>query len=124
MKISATRQLIRWLVLGAFLVVALFYLKDSIYIAWPSGGVPTPPASGWPRPAIEQFCFAAAALCFGIGLFKGIRTFPAATGGSAAFIVLGALLAISPAIGRFVSKTHCHDRGGSWNRQTLQCSDE
>ena len=124
MKISVFRQLIRWLVLGAFLVVAMFYLKDAIYSAWPSGGAPTPPAPAWSRLAIEQLCFSAAALCFGIGVFKGIRTFPTATGGSAAFIVLGGLLAISPAIGRFVLNNQCHDRGGSWNRQTLQCSDE
>jgi len=65
-----------------------------------------------------------AALSFGVGLFKGIRTFPAATKGSAAFIVLGAILAMSPYVGRFLLVDNCLDRGGSWNRETIQCSDE
>ena len=71
-----------------------------------------------------DLCFAAAALLFGIGLFKGIRTFPAATKASAAFILLGAILSISPYVGRFVLIDKCLDRGGSWNHRTIQCSDE
>jgi hypothetical protein len=123
-KLSVSRQLARWLVLGSFIIVALLYLNSSIYSAWVSGGPPNPYPLGWSRRAIGHLCFALAALCFGIGLFKGIRTFPQSTNGSSAFIVLGAILAISPYIGRFVLMDKCLDRGGSWNRGTIQCSDE
>jgi len=123
-KISISRQFVRWLVLGAFIVFALFYLNSSIYSAWVSGGPPNPYPLGWSRRALGQLGLSLAALCFGLGLFKGIRTFPGSTNGSAAFIVLGAILAISPYIGRFVLMDKCLDRGGSWNRVTIQCSDE
>ena len=123
-KISASRQFVRWLVLGAFIVLALLYLNSSIYSAWVSGGPPNPYPLGWSRRALGHLGFSLAALCFGIGLFKGIRVFPRATNGSAAFIVLGAVLAISPYIGRFVLMDKCLDRGESWNRETIQCSDE
>ena len=121
---SVLRQLIRWLVLIAFIMVALLYLKSSIYSAWMSGGPPNPYPLGWSRRAIGHLCFALSALFFGVGLFKGVNTFPRATNGSAVFIVLGALLAISPHIGRFVLIDKCLDRGGSWNRETIQCTDE
>ena len=123
-KLSATRQVLRWLVLSVFIILALLYLNSSIYSVWVSGGPPTPYPVGWSRRAVGQLCFAFSALSFGIGLFKGIRTFPGSTKGSAAFIVLGALLALSPYIGRFVLIDKCLDRGGSWNRETIQCSDE
>ena len=121
---SVFRRLLTWLVLIAFIMVALHYLYSSIYSTWVSGGPPNPYFPGWARRAIGQLCFALAALSFGLGLFKGIQTFPRATNGSAAFIVLGALLALAPYIGRFVLIDGCLDRGGSWNRETLQCSDE
>jgi Ni/Fe-hydrogenase subunit HybB-like protein len=123
-KLSVSRQLVRWLVLSTFIVLALLYLNSSIYSAWISGGPPNSYPLGWSRRAIGHFCFALAALCFGIGLFNGIRTFPRSTKGSAAFIVLGAILVISPYIGRFILMDKCLDRGGSWNRETIQCSDE
>ena len=121
---SVFRRLIKWLVLIVFIIVALLYLNSSIYSAWVSGGPPNPYPLGWSRRAIGHLCFALAALSFGLGLFNGIQTFPRATKGSAAFIVLGALLALSPYTGRFVLIDSCQDRGGSWNRETLQCSDE
>ena len=121
---SLFRRLIKWLVLIAFIIVALFYLKSSIYSAWVSGGPPNPYPLGWSRRAIGHLCFALASLSFGLGLFKGIQTFPRATNRTAAFIVLGALLALSPYIGRFVLIDNCFDRGGKWNRETIQCSDE
>jgi hypothetical protein len=121
---SVFRKTIRWLVLIAFIIVALLFLKSSIYSAWVSGGPPNPYPLGWSRRAIGHLCFALAALFFGLGLFKGIHTFPRSTRGSAVFIVLGALLVISPYIGRFVSIDKCLDRGGSWNHETIQCSDE
>jgi len=120
----AIRRLIKWLVLAAFILVALLYLNSSIYSAWVSGGPPNPYPPGWSRRAIGQLCFALSALSFGLGLFKGIQTFPRATNGSAALIVLGALLALGPHLGRFVLFDSCLDRGGSWNRETIQCSDE
>jgi hypothetical protein len=123
-KTSIFRQLIKWLVLIAFIIVALLYLGSDIYSAWVSGGPPNPYPLGWFRRATGHLCFAFAALSFGLGLFKGIQTFPRATAGSAAFIVLAALLALSPYIGRFELIDNCLDRGGSWNRETLQCSDE
>ena len=123
-KISVSRQFVRWLVLGAFIVLALLYLNSSIYSAWVSGGPPNPYPLSWTRRALGHLGFSLAALCFGIGLFKGARTFPRATKGSAAFIVLGAILAISPYIGRFVLMDKCLDRGEIWNRGTIQCSDE
>ena len=92
--------------------------------AWVSGGPPNPYPLGWSRRAIGHLCFALASLSFGLGLFKGIQVFPRATNGAAAFIVLGALLALGPYIGRFVLIDNCLDRGGSWNGGTLQCSDE
>ena len=113
-----------WLVLITLIIVALLYLNSSIYIAWGAGESQNPYPPGWFRRAIGHFCFALAALSFGLGLFKGIQTFPKATNGSAAFIVLGALLTLSPHIGRFALIDSCLDRGGSWNRETLQCSDE
>ena len=79
---------------------------------------------GWSRRAIGHLCFALAALILGLGLFKGITTFPGATNKSAVLIVLGALLAISPYIGHLFLMDSCLDRGGSWNRGTIQCSDE
>ena len=121
---SVFRRLIKWLVLIVFIIVALLYLNSSIYSAWVSGGLPNPYPPGWSRRAIGHICFALAALSFGLGVFKGIQTFPRATKGSASFIVLGALLTLSPYIGRFVLIDSCLDRGGSWNRETLQCSDE
>lgn len=128
MKVTAQssifRQLTRWLVLTAFIIVALLYLNSAIYSAWVSGGPPNPNPIGWSRRAIGHLCFALAAVSFGLGLFKGIQTFPGATKGSAAFIVLGALLIIGPYIGRLELSDSCMDRGGSWNRGTLQCSDE
>ncbi len=121
---SVFLRLIRWLVLLAFIIVAFLYLYSSIYSAWVSGGPPNLYPLGWYRRATGHLCFALAALFFGVGLFKGINTFPRATNGSAAFIVLGALLVISPYIGRFVLIDKCLDRGGSWNSETIQCSDE
>ena len=121
---SVFRRLAKWLALIAFIIVALLYLNSAIYSAWVSGGPPNPYPLGWSRRAAGQLCFALAALSFGVGLFNGIQTFPRATKGSAAFIVLGALLALGPYIGRFVLIDSCLDRGGSWNRETLQCSDE
>jgi len=120
---SVLRRLIKWLVLIAFSVVALHYLKSAIYGAWVSGW-PDPHPPGLSRRAIGQLCFSLASLSFGLGLFKGIQTFPAATAGSAALIVLGALLALGPYTGRFVLIDSCLDRGESWNRETRQCSDE
>ena len=116
--------MIKWLVLIAFIVVALLYLNGAIYSAWVSGGPPNPYPTGWSRRATGQLCFALAAVSFGLGLFKGIHTFPGATKKSAALIVLGALLALAPYIGRFALIDGCLDRGGSWNREALQCSDE
>ena len=121
---SVFRCLIKWLVLIAFIIVALLYLNGSIYSAWVSGGPPNPYPLGWSRRAVEHLCFALASLSFGLGLFKGIQVFPRATNGAAAFIVLGALLVLGPYIGRFVLIDNCLDRGGSWNGGTLQCSDE
>jgi hypothetical protein len=121
---SVFRRLIKWLVLIVFIIVALLYLNSSIYSAWVSGGPPNPYPLGWFRRAIGHLCFALAAFSFGLGVFKGIQTFPRATAGSAAFIVLGALLALGPYIGRFELIDSCLDRGGSWNREILQCSDE
>lgn len=123
-KISVSRQIVRWLVLGAFILLALLYLNSSIYSAWVSVGPPNPYPLGWLRRALGYLGFSLAALCFGIGMFKGIGTFPKATRGSAAFIMLGAILAMSPYAGRFVLEDKCLDRGGSWNRETIQCSDE
>ena len=123
-KPSLPRQLTSWLALVACIVLALLYLNSSIYSAWVSGGPPNPYPLGWSRRALGQLGFALAAVCFGIGLFKGIRAFPRLTPGAVAFVALGALLASSPYIGRFVLTDACLDRGGSWNRDTLQCSDE
>lgn len=121
---SLSRRVIKWLVLIAFIMVALHYLNSAIYSALVSGGPPAPFALGWSRVAIGHLCYALAALAFGMGLFKGIQTFPGATTGSAAFIVLGALLALGPYVGRSVLIDGCLERGGSWNREALQCSDE
>ena len=120
---SVLRCLIQWLVLLAFLVVASLYLYAAASSVLMSDGPAGPYPRGWFR-AAGQLCFAFASLSFGVGLFRGIGTFPRATGGSAAMIVLGALLALGPYIGRFVLIDNCLDRGGSWNRVTLRCSDE
>ena len=121
---SVFRSLIKWLVLIAFIMLALLYLKGAIYSVWVPGGPQGPYPQGWFRMAAGQLCFAFASLSSGFGLFKGIQTFPRATGGSAALIVLAALLALGPYIGRFVLIDNCLDRGGSWNRATYLCSDE
>jgi hypothetical protein len=118
------RRLLGWLVLTAFIIVALLYLNSAVYSAWVSAGQPDPYQAGWYRRASGYLCNALAALSFGLGLFNGIRTFPRATAGSAAFIVLGAMLVLAPYIGRFVLIDNCLDRGESWNRETLQCSDD
>ena len=123
-KSSVLRPLIKWSVLIVFIIVALLSLYSAIYSAWMSGGTPNPYTLGWSRQATGHLCFALAALSFGLGVFKGIQTFPRATQGAAIFIVLGALLALGPYIGRFVLIDSCLDRGESWNRGTLQCSDE
>jgi hypothetical protein len=120
---SVLRRVIKWLVLIAFIVVALHYLKSAIYGVWLSGW-PDPQPPGLSRRVIGQLCFALASLSFGLGLFKGVQTFPAATAGSAALIVLGAVLALGPYIERFVLIDRCLDGGGSWNRVTRQCFDE
>jgi hypothetical protein len=117
------RRLLKWLVLLAFLLLALVYLFGAIQSIRVSGWPPGPHLTGWYL-AAGQLCFAFASLSFGLGLFKGIQTFPGATGGSAALIVVGALLSLGPYIGRFVLIDNCLDRGGSWNRVTLQCSEE
>jgi hypothetical protein len=123
-KLSVSRQLIRWVVLGVFIILSLLFLNSSIYSAWVSGGPPNPYPLGWARRALGHLGYSLAALCFGIGLFRGIRTFPRSTKGSAAFIVLGGVLAISPYIGHFILIDKCLDRGGSWDGETFQCSDE
>jgi hypothetical protein len=123
-KISVFRQIIRWAVLCAFIVLALLHLNSSIYSAWMSVGPPNPNSLGWSRRALGHLGFSLAALCFGVGLFKGIRTFPLATKGAAVFIVLAAILALGPYIGRFVLMDKCLDHGQSWNGETLQCTDE
>ncbi len=120
---SAFRCLIKWLVLSAFIIVALLYLYGAIYSVWVSGAAVTYPR-GASRLAAGQLCFAIASLSFGLGLFNGVQTFPGATSRSAALIVLGALLALGPYIGRFLISDNCIGRGGSWNHVTLQCSDE
>lgn len=107
-----------------FIIVALLYLNSAIYSAWVSGGPPNPYPLGWSRRAIGLLCFAMASVSFGLGLFKGIQTFPRATKGTAAFIMLGALLVLGPYMGRFALIDKCQDRGASWNNKTLQCSDE
>ena len=124
MKESIYRQLARWLVLVAFIILAVFYLNSAINSAWISGESSDTHAPGLSRLATGHFCYALAALSFGLGIFKGIQTFPNATRGSAAFIVLAALLVLGPHVGRFALIDGCHDRGGNWNRATLQCSDE
>ena len=121
---SVFRRLLQWLVLVVFIIVALLYLQSSIYSAWVSGGPPILYPPGWSRRSIGDLCFAMAALSFGLGVFKGIQTFPRATNRAAVFIVLGALLALGPYIGRFATIDSCLDRGGSWNREILQCSDD
>ena len=121
---SVFRRLVKWLVLSVFILVALFYLYSAIHTAWIPGVSPGRYPQVWLRLAAGQVCFAFASLSFGLGLFKGIQTFPRATGGSAALIVLGALLALGPYIGRFVLINNCLEGGGSWNRVTLECSTE
>jgi hypothetical protein len=121
---SVIRRLLKWLVLVAFIAVALFYLNGAIYSARLSEGLQSPYPSGWLRQAAGQLCYAFASLSFGLGLFKGIQTFPRATSGSAALIVLAALLVLGPYAGRFILFDKCLDQGGSWNRETIQCSEE
>lgn len=118
------RRLLKWLVLLAFILLALFCLYSAVYSALGSGDAAGAYSPGMLRLAAGQLCFALASLSFGLGLFKGIQTFPGATSGSAALIVLAAMLALGPFIGRFVLVDACLDRGGSWNRVTLECSDE
>lgn len=121
---SVFRRVLQWLVLAVFLLVALHYLSGAIYSVWVSAGSPDPLPPGGYRQAAGQLCLAFASLSFGLGLFKGVQTFPGATGRSAALIVAGALLALGPYAVRFVLIDNCLERGGSWNRVTLQCSDE
>ena len=116
--------MLKWLVLLAFILLALFCLYSAVYSALGSGDAAGAAFPVNTRLAAGQLCFALASLSFGLGLFKGIQTFPAATSGSAALIVLAAMLALGPYIGRFVLVDACQDRGGSWNRGTLECSDE
>jgi len=123
-QISVLRRLVQWLVLLACLGVALLYLHSALHALGVSGGPSSPASPGGYLPVAEPLCLALAAISFGVGLFRGIRTFPVATGRSAAFIVLGALLALGPYIGRFVLIDACLDRGAGWNRATQQCSDE
>jgi hypothetical protein len=123
-EISPFRQLVRGLALSAFIFVALLHLKSSIHIAWLSGGPANPYPADWLRRTIEQFCFSLSYLCYGIGVFKGIRTFPAATREAAVILVLGAVLSLGPYIVRFNLIEKCHNRGGTWNRETMQCSDK
>jgi hypothetical protein len=121
---SAFRCLLKWLVLLAFILLAAHCLYSAVYSAWVSAGAAGQYHQGWVRWAAGQVCYALASFSFGLGLFRGIQTFPGATGGSAALIVLGALLALAPYVGGLVLIDGCLDRGGSWNRATLQCSDE
>ena len=118
------RRLLKWLVLLAFILLAMFCLSSALNSAWSPADAAGVYSPGMLRLAAGQLCSALASLSFGLGLFKGIQTFPAATSGSAALIVLAAMLALGPYIGRFVLVDACLDRGGSWNRVTLECSDE
>lgn len=121
---QAIRKIIRWLVLVVFVVLSLLYLNSAFYSAWVSGGPPNPYPIGWSRRALGHLCFALAALLIGIGLFKGIKTLPKFGKSSVAFVVIGALLAVAPYIGRFVLIDACLDRGEKWNYEAIQCSDE
>jgi len=123
-RLSRTRRLGRWLALAACIAVALLFLYGAIYSAWASGQESNAYALGWTRQAAAYACFALAALCSGIGLFRGIRTFPESTRGAAVFIVLAGVLALTPFIGRYLLIDSCLDRGGSWDREAIQCSDE
>lgn len=120
----AIKQVIRWLVLVAFVVLSLLYLNSALYSAWVSGGSPNPYPIGWSRRAIGHLCFALAALLIGIGLFKGIKTLPKLGKRAIAIAVVGVLLAVAPYIGRFVLIDACLDRGEKWNHEAIQCSDE
>ncbi|MEZ5540565.1 MAG: hypothetical protein R3F42_00825 [Pseudomonadota bacterium] len=121
---SVLRRLLRWGALLAFIIVALLFLNSAIHHAWAAVSPSNPYSLGLARRAIEHLCFGLAALSFGIGLFKGILTFPEATRESAAFIVLGAMLVLGSYTLQFVLVHQCHERAGGWNRATLQCSDE
>jgi len=121
---SAVRQIIRWCVLLAFVCLALLYLNSAVYSAWVSGGPPNPYPIGWSRRALGHFSFSAAALFIGIGLFRGILTFPKVGRGALMLLAMGLSLIAAPYIGRFVLSDRCLDQGGSWSNQTIQCSNE
>lgn len=122
--IPATKQMVRGLVLVAFVVLSLLYLNSALYSAWVSGGPPNPYPIGWSRRALGHFCFSLAALLIGIALFKGIKSLPKFNRSVIAIAVMGTLLAAIPYIGRFVLIDACLDRGEKWNHEAIQCSDE
>ena len=121
---SDVRQVIRWCVLLGFIYLAYLYLNSAAYSAWVSGGPPNPYPIGWSRRALGHLFFSAAALFLGIGLFRGILTFPKVGRGAIVLLALGLLLIAAPYIGRFVLTDRCLDQGGSWSNQTIQCSNE
>jgi hypothetical protein len=124
LKTSAVRQTIRWCVLLAFVCLALLYLNSAAYSAWVSGGPPNPYPIGWSRRALGHLFFSAAALFLGVGLFRGILTFPKVGRGAVVLLAIGLFLIAAPYIGRFVLTDRCLDQGGSWSNQTIQCSNE
>ena len=123
-NILAIKHVTRWLILVAFVILSLLYLNSAFYSAWVSGGPPNPYPIGWSRRALGHLCFALAALIIGIGLFKGIKTLPKFGKGAIVFVVIGALLALTPYLGRYLLIDACLDRGEKWNHEAIQCSDE
>lgn len=117
-------KVLRSCVLIAFVCLALLYLNNALYKLWLAGGPPTPHPIGWLRSAFGYFCFSAASMLLGMGLYRIIPRFKHPDRLGIALATTGLLLFATPFIARFVLVDICLDRGGSWNKLTIQCSDE
>jgi hypothetical protein len=115
------RSFSKWIVLLAFIALALLYLNSAIYSAWVSGGPPNPYPVGWSRRALGHLSFSLAATFLGASLFRGIGHFPFISRATLVLLTIGLGFVAAPYVGRFVLADSCLDQGGRWSNETFQC---
>jgi hypothetical protein len=124
---SAVRQVIRWCVLLGFVYLACWQLMSVIlnvvFRAWQYVNLSDQDAIWMNLLALGHLLFSMGAVFTGIGLFRGIPTFPKVGRGALVLLAIGLLLIATSFIGYFYLKNRCSDQGGTWANDTMQCTE-